>query len=92
MQPFGCLNDRQPFACMSRVMSPPSTPARRFTELVRAPVRTNQNRENLLALTGLVEEGLTPVVGRVYPLADTTEGLRHVERAHAGGKVIIAVS
>jgi NADPH:quinone reductase-like Zn-dependent oxidoreductase len=57
------------------------------------PVPTNQNREDLLALTGLVEHGkVTPVLGRVYPLADTAEGLRYVEQGHARGKVIIAVS
>jgi NADPH:quinone reductase-like Zn-dependent oxidoreductase len=60
---------------------------------VRAPVPTKQNRGDLLALTGLVEEGkMTPVVGRAYPLADRTEGLRHVEQSQAGGKVVIAVS
>jgi NADPH:quinone reductase-like Zn-dependent oxidoreductase len=57
------------------------------------PVPTNQNRDDLLALTGLIEDGkLMPVLGRVYPLADTAEGLRHVEQGHARRKVIIAVS
>jgi NADPH:quinone reductase-like Zn-dependent oxidoreductase len=57
------------------------------------PVPTNQNRDDLLALTGLIEDGkLMPVLGRVYPLADTAEGLRHVEQGQARRKVIIAVS
>ena len=45
------------------------------------PLRSRQNREELLAVTGLIEDGkLTPVVDRTYPLADTAEGLRYVEQ------------
>jgi NADPH:quinone reductase-like Zn-dependent oxidoreductase len=51
-----------------------------------------QKRENLLTLTGLIEAGkLTPVLDRTYPLADTAEGLRHLEQGHARGKVVITV-
>jgi NADPH:quinone reductase-like Zn-dependent oxidoreductase len=57
------------------------------------PLPTRQNREDLLTLTGLVEDGkLTPVLGRTYPLADTAEGLRYVEQGHARGKVIVTVA
>ncbi len=53
---------------------------------------TREDRAELLALTGLIEEGtLTPVVDRTYPLADTAEGLRHVEQGHARGKVVVTV-
>jgi NADPH:quinone reductase-like Zn-dependent oxidoreductase len=56
------------------------------------PLPSRQNREELLAVTGLIEDRkLTPVVDRTYPLADTAEGLRHVERGHARGKVVVAV-
>ncbi|KUN87244.1 NAD(P)-dependent alcohol dehydrogenase [Streptomyces griseoruber] len=49
--------------------------------------------EDLLAVTALIEAGaLTPVVDRTYALADTAEGLRHVERGHARGKAVIRVS
>ncbi len=49
-------------------------------------------REDLLAVTALIESGkLTPVVDRTYALADTAEGLRHVERGHARGKAVIRV-
>ncbi|MEV1070080.1 NAD(P)-dependent alcohol dehydrogenase [Streptomyces sp. NPDC050263] len=49
-------------------------------------------REDLLAVTALIEAGtLTPVVDRTYPLADTAEGLRHVEGGHARGKTVITV-
>ena len=51
-----------------------------------------QERADLLAVTGLIEAGtLTPVLGRTYPLADTAEGLRHVEAGHARGKVVITM-
>ena len=56
------------------------------------PLPSRQNREELLAVTGLIEDGkLTPVVGRTYPLADTVEGLRHVEQGHARGKIVVTV-
>ena len=57
------------------------------------PLPSRQNREELLAVTGLIQDGkLTPVVDRTYPLADTAEGLRHVEQGHARGKAIITVA
>jgi NADPH:quinone reductase-like Zn-dependent oxidoreductase len=61
-----------------------------------APLRLvphEQNRENLLTLTGLIEaEKVRPVIDRTYPLADTAEGLRRVEQGHARGKVVITVA
>ena len=49
--------------------------------------------EDLLAVTALIEAGrLTPVVDRTYSLADTAEGLRHVELGHARGKAVVAVA
>jgi len=57
------------------------------------PLPSRQNREELLAVTGLIEDGkLTPVVDRTYPLADTAEGLRHVEQGHARGKIVVTVA
>jgi NADPH:quinone reductase-like Zn-dependent oxidoreductase len=57
------------------------------------PLPSRQNRQELLAVTGLIEDGkLTPVVGRTYPLADTPEGLRHVERGHSRGKAVVSVA
>jgi NADPH:quinone reductase-like Zn-dependent oxidoreductase len=56
------------------------------------PLPSRQNRVELLAVTGLIEDGkLTPVVDRTYPLADTAEGLRHVEQGHARGKAVVTV-
>ena len=64
--------------------------------LVRERLRLiphEQKREHLLTLTGLIEAGkLTPVLDRMYPLADTAEGLRRVEQGHARGKVVITVA
>ena len=57
------------------------------------PLPSRQNREELLAVTGLIEDGkLTPVVGRTYSLADTAEGLRQVEEGHTRGKIVITVA
>ena len=51
-----------------------------------------QKREQLLTLTGLIEAGkFTPVLDRMYPLADTAEGLRQVELGHTRGKAVITV-
>ncbi|WP_217180029.1 NAD(P)-dependent alcohol dehydrogenase [Streptomyces sp. AC495_CC817] len=48
--------------------------------------------DDLLAVTALIGNGeLTPVVDRTYSLADTAEGVRHVERGHARGKAVITV-
>jgi len=56
------------------------------------PLPSRQSREELLAVTGLIEDGkLTPVVGRTYPLAETAAGLRHVEQGHALGKAVVTV-
>ncbi|MGH8834657.1 MAG: NAD(P)-dependent alcohol dehydrogenase [Actinomycetes bacterium] len=64
--------------------------------LVRERLRLiphEQKREQLLTLTGLIDAGkLTPILDRTYPLADTAEGLRHVEQGHARGKVVITVA
>ena len=51
------------------------------------PLPARQDRAELLAVTGLIEDGkLMPVVDRNYPLAETAEGLRTVEQGHARGR------
>jgi NADPH:quinone reductase-like Zn-dependent oxidoreductase len=56
-------------------------------------VTNRRTREDLLTLTGLIEEGkLTPILDRTYPLADTAEGIRHVEKGHTRGKAIVTVA
>ena len=57
------------------------------------PLPSRQNQQELLAVTALIEDGkLTPVVDRTYPLADTAEGLRHLEQGHARGKAVVTVA
>jgi NADPH:quinone reductase-like Zn-dependent oxidoreductase len=57
------------------------------------PLPSKQRREELLAVTELIEGGkLTPIVDRTYPLADTAEGLSYVEQGHARGKVVVNVA
>jgi len=57
------------------------------------PLPSRQNQAELLAVTGLIEDGkLMPVVDRTYPLADTVEGLRTVEQGHTRGKVVVTVA
>jgi NADPH:quinone reductase-like Zn-dependent oxidoreductase len=41
---------------------------------------TRQDRAELATLTAFIEDAkLTPILDRIYPLAETDEGLRHVE-------------
>jgi NADPH:quinone reductase-like Zn-dependent oxidoreductase len=57
------------------------------------PLMPAQRREELLAVTGLIEAGkLVPVLDRTFPLADAAEGLRYVEAGHARGKVVVTVA
>jgi len=57
------------------------------------PLPSRQDRGELLAVTGLIEDGkLMPVVDRTYPLAETAEGLRTVEQGHTRGKVVVTVA
>ena len=57
------------------------------------PLPSRQDRAELLAVTGLIEDGkLLPVVGRTYPLAETAGGLRIVEQGHARGKIVLTVA
>ncbi|GAA4804068.1 NAD(P)-dependent alcohol dehydrogenase [Streptomyces ziwulingensis] len=56
-------------------------------------VPAGPTREDLLAVTALIDTGrVTPVIDRTYPLADTAEGVRHVESGHARGKAVITVA
>jgi NADPH:quinone reductase-like Zn-dependent oxidoreductase len=34
---------------------------------------------------------VTPVVDRVYPLAETAAAIRHVETGHLRGKIVVSV-
>ncbi|WP_199439864.1 NAD(P)-dependent alcohol dehydrogenase [Umezawaea beigongshangensis] len=48
--------------------------------------------EDLRFLRQVVEDGgLTPVIGRTYPLAEAADAVRHVGEGHARGKVVLTV-
>jgi NADPH:quinone reductase-like Zn-dependent oxidoreductase len=53
---------------------------------------STQNHEDLLVLKELIESGkVTPVIDRMYPLAEVPEAMRYLEDGHARGKVVITV-
>jgi NADPH:quinone reductase-like Zn-dependent oxidoreductase len=64
----------------------------RFVRQRLRPFLSKPNRADLLAITGYVDDGrLTPVIDRTYPMAETADALRQVERGHTRGKVVITV-
>lgn len=50
------------------------------------------NNRDLLLLKELFKNGkVTPVIDRTYPLRDTPEAFKYLEKSHARGKVVIIV-
>ena len=50
------------------------------------------NRKDLATLADLMQSGkLTSVIDRRYPLSDTAEAMRYLEKGHARGKVVLDV-
>ena len=50
------------------------------------------NAADLQALTELAESGaFTPVIDRVYPLADAAEAIRRIAGGHATGKAVVTI-
>jgi NADPH:quinone reductase-like Zn-dependent oxidoreductase len=48
--------------------------------------------DDLLVLKDLIEAGkITPAIDRTYPLSETADALRYLEKGHARGKVVITV-
>jgi NADPH:quinone reductase-like Zn-dependent oxidoreductase len=53
---------------------------------------TKIEREDLLALTELIEAGtLTAVIDRTYPLIEAPDAIRYLGEGHARGKIVITV-
>ncbi|MGH2417321.1 MAG: NAD(P)-dependent alcohol dehydrogenase [Candidatus Limnocylindria bacterium] len=56
-------------------------------------ILADPTREDLLALTELIEaDKLTPVIDRIYPLAETPAAIRYLETMHARAKIVILVA
>ena len=56
-----------------------------------AAVNDKPNRD-LEFLNQLIDTGrLTPVIDRIYPLAETSDAMRYLLQGHARGKVVITV-
>ena len=51
------------------------------------------SKDDLIILAELMQaERVTPVIDRVYPLAEVPDAIRYLEHGHARGKVVITVS
>ena len=58
---------------------------------IRAP-EMSQNQADLVALAELIESRkVTPVIDRTYPLGEVPEAIRHFQRGHTRGKIVITV-
>ena len=55
-------------------------------------VACSQKKQNLVTLTGLIEDGnVTPVIDRQYPFDELPAAIRYQEEGHAPGKVVVTV-
>ncbi|GAA2867434.1 NAD(P)-dependent alcohol dehydrogenase [Streptosporangium fragile] len=55
-------------------------------------VRCTENKQNLITLTGFIEDGkVTPVIDRRYPFEEIPEAVRYQEQGRAAGKVVVTV-
>ena len=53
---------------------------------------SSENHEDMIILKNLIESGkLTPVIDRMYPLAEVPEAIRYLQEGHAQGKLVITV-
>jgi len=77
---------RQIFGAM--LLGPLAAGGRSVSTLMARP-----NSADLATLTELIEAGkVRPVVERCYPLAETADAFRDLEREHARGKFVISVA
>jgi NADPH:quinone reductase-like Zn-dependent oxidoreductase len=53
---------------------------------------SNENKHNLVTLTGLIEDGkIAPVIDRTYPFEEIPTALGYQEEGHGTGKVVITI-
>ena len=56
------------------------------------PFAATETREDLVALTRLIEAGkVTPIIERTYVLDETAEALDHYGKGHTRGKLVISI-
>ena len=56
------------------------------------PFAATETREDLVALTSLIEAGkVTPIIERTYALDETAEALDHYGKGHVRGKLVISI-
>ena len=73
------------------------TDARPFTGTVEdcssvRPLFAVTRQQDLLTLKDLAETGaITPVVHRAYPLAEAADAVRHLEKGHPRGKLVVTI-
>jgi NADPH:quinone reductase-like Zn-dependent oxidoreductase len=64
----------------------------RFVSHTLRPFLVAPKLEDLIFLKEFIEAGkVTPVIGRAYPLSQTSQAINHVGGGHAKGKVVITV-
>jgi NADPH:quinone reductase-like Zn-dependent oxidoreductase len=64
----------------------------RFVHQQAGPSIKFQNRNDLIALKGLIEAGkVKPVIDGTYPLGETAAAIRHLGEGHARGTIVITV-
>ena len=66
--------------------------SRRGNQKIGLMGTAQSNKEDMTFLKGLLETGkVVSVIDRLYPLAETAEAIRYLEKGHARGKVVIVV-
>jgi NADPH:quinone reductase-like Zn-dependent oxidoreductase len=64
----------------------------RFVSQKLLPFLAHRSKDDLVALTRLIEAGkVKPVIDRSYPLSETPDAIRYLEAGHAQGKVVITL-
>jgi NADPH:quinone reductase-like Zn-dependent oxidoreductase len=55
-------------------------------------ITAEERKDSLEQIAQLIEAGeVTPVIDRIYPLADAAEAVRHLEEGHAAGKIVVTI-